>query len=375
MFSVSLAKSVIYTQGVVTDWSPDHLAGIIQTDSREFVVSRKDFLPGGFVGNIVGKIVKFQEEDERASCVSVVKEFHYDEQADLQDVKFTHLELLAAPFLRRLEELSEDQLEEAVFALSDAEWSRLVGDIFPFIVKVAAHTKGYRLVLLVVENSAETTKERIVRKIAASFFSLSNTAPGAGCILDLLGLLSPDQQGVLLENYEQLESSQQAEDHTLGFQSQLVFQACLPLLEAPALNSLAVSLSCCSVLARLLGHNSLSALINRASSVNPHCLHLLMASLEREDRILQDGFSQLISQLMEHGGTKCSGVVLHNISGKLDALVNTSHGRQIVCSFFQFGSDLQLYLGELLADETTQNEENFTNILFCSSGGNVRWRL
>ena len=346
---MSLAKSVIYTQGVVTNWSPDHLAGIIQTNNRELVVTRKDFLPGGFVGNIVGRIVKLKEEEDRASCVSVVKEFHYDE-ADLQDVRFSPLELLAAPFLRRLEGLSEEQLEEAVFALSDEEWSHLVGDIFPFIVKVAAHTRGYRLVLLVAENSAETTKERIVRKIAASFFSLSQTAPGAGCILELLGLLSPELQSLLLAPYEEVESSQQAEDHMVGLQSQLVFQACLPLLEAGALTSLAASLSCCSVLARLLSHSSLAALIARAGSVNPDCLHLLMVSLEREDRVRQDGFSELISQLMQHGGTKCSGVVLHNISGRMDGMVNTSHGRQIVCSFFQFGSDLQLYLGELLAD-------------------------
>ena len=72
LFSVSLAKSVIYIQGVVTDWSPDHLAGIVQTDSRELVVRRKDFVPGGFVGNIVGKIVQFQEEDNGGSCVSVL---------------------------------------------------------------------------------------------------------------------------------------------------------------------------------------------------------------------------------------------------------------------------------------------------------------
>ena len=71
---MSLVKSVIYKQGVVTDWSPEHLAGIILTDNRELVVRRKDFLAGGFVGNIVGKIVKFQEEDLGASCVSVVKE-------------------------------------------------------------------------------------------------------------------------------------------------------------------------------------------------------------------------------------------------------------------------------------------------------------
>ena len=347
LFSVSLVKSVIYKQGVVTDWYPDHLAGIIQTDNRDLVVSRKDFLPGGFVGNIVGKIVKFKEEEEGASCVSVVKEFHYDGVTDLLDVSFSHLELLAAPFLRRLEELSEDQMEEAVFALNDEQWSKLVEEIFPFIVKVAAHTKGYRLVLLVVENSAEVARERIVRKIAASFFSLSNTAPGAGCILELLGVISPELQSVLLQNYEQVETCQQAEDHMLGLQSQLVFQSCLPLLESPALTSLATSLSCCSVLARLLGSKSLAALIQRASTVSPDCLQVLMNSLEREDRIMQDGFTDLISQLMHLGGNKCCGVVLHNISGKLDSLVNTSHGRQIVCSFFQFGSDLQLYLGEL----------------------------
>ena len=213
-------------------------------------------------------------------------------------------------------------------------------------MKVAAHAKGYRLVLLLVENSAEVAQKRIVQKIAASFFSLSNTAPGAGCILELLGIISPELQSILLENYLQLETSQQAEDHMLGLQSQLVFQSCLPLLEAPALDCLTICLTSCAVLARLEGHQSLVALIKRASSVSPDCLQLLMTSLERENKILQDGFSDLISQLMQFGGTKCCGVILHNISGRLDSLVNTSHGRQILCSFFHFGSDLQLYLGE-----------------------------
>ena len=260
------------------------------------------------MGNIIGKIVKFKEDDEEATCVSVVKEIHYDEKVDLTDVRFTDLELLAAPFLGRIEELDAAFVEEIVLAKSDEEWYDLVSQIFPFLVKVAAHTKGYKVVMLLAENSDGPTKERIVQKIAGSFFALCKTSAGAACILELLGLVRQDReaelQRLILEKYEVLESSQQAEEHLTHPHAMLVFQACVPLLETAALRSLISHLVSCSVLERLAGHPSLSSLVSRAATEDTHCLYLLMASLDREDRILQEGFSPLISELMKNGGKK-----------------------------------------------------------------------
>jgi len=355
--SVVLVKSVIYQQGVVTHWSPAHLAGIIQAGNKEIIVSRKDFLPGGFIGDIIGKVVKFKEEDEEATCVSIVKEFHYDEKTDLVDIKFTDLELLAAPFLKRIEDLDIAFLEEIVLGLSDEEWDKLIGELFPFLVKVAAHCKGYRVLLLLAEHSEDQTKERIVRKISASFFPLSTTTVGAGCIVDLLGIIPPELTSLVLLNYENIESCQKAEDHMSGPQSQFVFQACLPLLEGSALRSLTNIISPCSVLARLSAHPSLAAMITRAKTEDSHSLYLLMASLDREDKIMQDSFTPLISQLMQHGGNKCCGVILHNISGKLQSVLTYSHGRQILTFLFQFASDLQLYL---VVEEMFQGNDETT---------------
>ena len=69
-------------------------------------------------------------------------------------------------------------------------------------------------------------------------------------------LIPPHLQCLLLDNYQRLETSQEAEDHMLGDHSELVFRACLPLLPPPALHSLLSSLALCSVLARLSGHES-----------------------------------------------------------------------------------------------------------------------
>merc|ERR1719431_1371297 len=108
---------------------------------------------------------------------------------------------------------------------------------------MAAHRKGYKVILLVLENRDVDTNERIVRKLSSSFFSLSKTPAGGICILDLLGVVPPDLQSLVLENYERVESCEETEDHMSGPQSQLVFQTCLPLLQAPALRSLTSSLA------------------------------------------------------------------------------------------------------------------------------------
>ena len=303
-----LVKSVIYQQGVVTHWSPERLAGVIKTNTKEIIVNRKDFLPGGFVGDIVGKIVKFKEDGEEANCVSVVREFQYDTERDLMEVKFSELEVLAVPFLGRLEDLDEDYIEEIVLSKSDEEWGKFVSDIFPFLVKMAAHSKGYRVILLVVENGDYETNEKIVRKISESFFSLSKTPAGAACILDLVGVVPPGLQSLVLEQYLSVSTSQQAEDHMTGPQSQLVFQASLPLLQAPALRSLTSSLAVGSVLERMTRHPSLGALVSRAAREDTHCLYLLMACLDREDKILEEAFTPLVAKLMQRGG-KYSGYV------------------------------------------------------------------
>ena len=43
-------------------------------------------------------------------------------------------------------------------------------------------------------------------------------------------------------------------------------------------------------------------------------------------------------------GPKCCGIILHKISGRLQSIVTTSQGRNILTLLIQFASDLQLYL-------------------------------
>ena len=55
---VRLVKKSEWRKGIVTNWVPEELAGVIR--SEEVLVYRKEFVPGGFDSDIVDKSVKFK---------------------------------------------------------------------------------------------------------------------------------------------------------------------------------------------------------------------------------------------------------------------------------------------------------------------------
>ena len=63
---VKLVKSAeVMQQGVVSHWVPQQLAGVVTCDTRELLVTRKAFVPGGFTADIVGKLVRFKMDSTR----------------------------------------------------------------------------------------------------------------------------------------------------------------------------------------------------------------------------------------------------------------------------------------------------------------------
>ena len=57
--------------GLVSHWVPDQLAGVIQTEEGDVLVHRRDFIPGGFVADIVGRKVKFRLDRAKMEAASV----------------------------------------------------------------------------------------------------------------------------------------------------------------------------------------------------------------------------------------------------------------------------------------------------------------
>ena len=106
--SVRLVKSAVMHQGVITHWVPHQLAGIINNGHQEIVVHRKDFVAGGFRGDIVGKMVKFKvETEDNMTSAKHVAVLDQDESGshetidaeDLESSSFTSLDLIACPLL------------------------------------------------------------------------------------------------------------------------------------------------------------------------------------------------------------------------------------------------------------------------------------
>eukprot|EP00092_Neocalanus_flemingeri_P033978 GFUD01036946.1.p1 GENE.GFUD01036946.1~~GFUD01036946.1.p1 ORF type:complete len:144 (+),score=67.68 GFUD01036946.1:58-432(+) len=69
---VRIVKSVEWKKGMVTHWVPEELAGVILSQEQEVLVYRKEFVPGGFAPDIVGKMVKFKLDRAslEATCVA-----------------------------------------------------------------------------------------------------------------------------------------------------------------------------------------------------------------------------------------------------------------------------------------------------------------
>jgi hypothetical protein len=61
----------VLSVGRVTHWVPEQLAGVISTLEGDVLVSRGDFIPGGFVPDIVGRQVQFRLDRARMEAASV----------------------------------------------------------------------------------------------------------------------------------------------------------------------------------------------------------------------------------------------------------------------------------------------------------------
>jgi len=344
--SVRLVKSAVYREGVVTRWTPSLLAGIVNTGEEEIVINRKDFVPGGFVGNIVGKFVRFQLDNNENVATHIGVFERREEDLEKLNTNFSALEMAACPLLSTA--LSSDlDIEDVIEDMSDAEFDSQLFCLDPYIARLAAHPSGYKLVVALVLYSDGQHLDRLISKIFDRFFPLSETASGAICVLEVMGLITSDLQSAIATCYSNIGTSDRAVSHITGAHSSLVFQTCLPLLGPDNLRALVTTLLSGLIpadLDKLANHRSMEVMVTQAGSIDKQSLFLIAMDMERRNVLLTEEYHYLVSLLLRFGGVKVGGVLLHNVSGRLRSIVNTTYGRKMVSLLITYLSDLQISL-------------------------------
>jgi len=345
--SVKLIKSAIFTEGVITNWFPSQLSGIINTGVSEVPVTRKNFVPGGFVGDIIGKFVKFKIDINGNHAIHVqVIENEAADMEDFENIQFSVLDVVACPLLASATDFTLDMFE-IVEDMTDEEYERNIKSLDPYLLKLAAHPIGYKLVLAIASYSDAELMEHLVRKLSSRFLDLTQTAAGACCIIEILGLIDLELQMVMISNYSDVTNGNLLLGHMIGEHSQLIFQTCIKQLGSPETRHM---VSCLmsnitrASLQELSFNRSTMTLIEHCCSVDTESLFLIATALDRLNCILDENFSQLVDQLLLNGGVKVCGIFLHNISGSLKSLLESSYGRHLLSVMIHSFSDLQLHI-------------------------------
>ena len=266
---VKLVKIVEWRKGMVTHWVPEELAGVIMMEKEEVIVYRREFVPGGFAPNIVGKIVQFKLDKcrQEATCVKVEQQMeelqHVEERAKTRIgnivTQFSDLDLVECPLLGQAVS-SESSLVMDMSSMSTRHKIVLLDQLEKFLPTLAAHPVGYKVVVEMMRQLQDNLLDRLVRILSREFFNLSQAPAGAMCLLDSLTILSMElQHSLVIHAYSHLSNLQQAVDHLTGLNSSLVFKFCLPLLNISMLRQLVLLLS--PALACLANHKSLRLLV------------------------------------------------------------------------------------------------------------------
>jgi len=343
---VKLVKTVEWRKGIVTHWVPAELAGVIKSQDEEVLVYRSEFVPGGFAPDIVGKTVKFKFERSRleATCVRV------EESDDKNTACFNDLDLMRCPQLSHA--LCEDSnLLGNMAKMTNGELNHLLDQLEPFLPSLGAHPVGHKVVVAMIHNFDGILLERLVRILTKEFVFLAQSNFGAICLVDGLTSLPRSLQEVLVSAYGDMTCSEEVMLHMTGGISSCVFQAALPVIDSYLLRHMFLLLG--PQLDCLLGHPSLTKVIDHGAQVDQHVLFLVASHLDAQSLLLQDEHHALVVQLVSTGNVKVCGLLLHSMSGKLDTIVVTEKGRDLLSAFIRAASDLQV---ELVMDELCQDK-------------------
>ena len=102
------------------------------------------------------------------------------------------------------------------------------------------HLKAFKTF---VKHKRDPTLEELLLKITDRYFDLTETAAGALCVVEILGVIPSDFFQIILDNYANIKDGHTAFKHMIGDHSQLVFQSCLSLFGPETLRPWISSLS------------------------------------------------------------------------------------------------------------------------------------
>ena len=253
--------------------------------------------------------MRFQidSNSQTAIRVQVVERIvEINQKVNLDGVTFSPLERASCPILQPATDKSIN-IDDVIEEMTDEEIYSLSKNLEPYLVRLSAHSVGYKLVVLLATILPEFLVEELVKKLSENFFKLSEAAAGAVCILEILGSIPANLQGLILESYSQIKADdgQMLISHITGLHSQLVFQACLCLLGPvsirPLLSSLMSSITA-ETLSSLSGHKSMVSLIQHVARVDPPGLFVIANSLEKFNCLFEEEFHDLVNCLICHGG-------------------------------------------------------------------------
>jgi len=345
--SVKFVKSAIFSEGVVTNWIPSQLGGTISTGISEVPVVRKNFVPGGFVGDIVGKFVKFKIDINGNHAIHVqVIENETALMDDFENIKFSVLDVVACPLLASATDFTLD-MNDIVEDMTEEEFYKQLKSLDPYLVKLAAHPIGFKLVIAIASYSDAEIMEHLVNKLSSRFLDLTQTAAGACCIIEILGFIDVELQMVMINNYSEVTNDSLLLEHMIGEHSQLIFQNYVRQLGALGTRHMVTCLMSNITRVSLLelsSHRSMISLIKHCCTVDTESLFIIAAALDRQNCILDEKFFELVKLLLLNGGVKVNGIFLHSISGSLRSLLESSYGRHLLLLVMDSFSDLQLHI-------------------------------
>ena len=345
--------STCHTVGRVTHWVPDQVAGVIETANGDVMVSRKDFIPGGFVADIVGRQVSFRLDSVRMEAKNVqcldrgsrMEENSLDEKDGVLSIGGGKVQTFAVeqrggerklatslqidwdnPAVAWAVAASDDPLD-----LSDQQVEELLLELTPHMAALALHSTGHRtltqlLGVAPIIDQPEQIMVRAAESLGDHFASLALSPHGSKVLVTAFSVFVPSAAQLLATHYQDHEASNLWRLMTLSNGAQ-VFAAAVLHFSATLLRDLLATLG--PHLGSLPYHPSLELLARQASAVDTSLAVELAIWLDSAQLLLNPTYAPLLRCLVNLSLPKMSAIFLNILSGRLWTVTQVEKGDMI----------------------------------------------
>ena len=391
--------STCHTVGRVTHWVPDQVAGVIETSNGDVMVSRADFIPGGFVADIVGRQVRFRLDSVRMEAKNVqcldrgsrMDESNVEENDGVLSVGGGQVQTFQAveqrgggrEFTKSLQvdwdnpavawavAASDDPLD-----LTDQQVGELLLELTPHMPALALHSTGHRtltqlLGLAPIIDQPEKIMEMVAESLGDHFVSLALSPHGSKVLVAAFSVFVPRAAQLLATRYQDPEVSNLWRLMTLP-NSARVFAAAMPHFSATLIRGLLATLG--PLLGSLPYHPSLELVARQAAAVDTSLAVELAIWLDSAQLLLNPTYAPLLRCLVNLSLPKISAIFLNRLSGRLCAVtqveIRNGIGRaKFYITVVQEGFGVELVGRLLLNGSDFQQElimEELMQVIKCS---------